>query len=142
MDDYKCRVCGSENTQRLSVLHLSGKSKTKLAGIGIGVGQGLGLGVGIGGGKNQTALSAMAAPPKTSSPLVNAVGAWFITLMIGSFISNIVNGDTFLTPFIAFLSFFFACAAYISTKKKNEAKLKKYQDRFICLRCGADFLVM
>jgi len=136
-----CSSCKSENIQKLSLAYMSGASKTKGVGIGAGMGGGVGLGVGM--ASNQTLLSSMVAPPKTSSPFAMALLIWALIMMAGVFAILIeISNDTltfFLMTVLLFASLWCASKFYHWIDSGNKAKTKEYGKKYICLRCSNIF---
>lgn len=80
---YQCPQCGSDNTQRLSVIHEQGTSQGKISGMSISSD----LSVGVGGGTigHQSELAKKFAPPKLETDQFTGqmmVAGCFCTLLL------------------------------------------------------------
>lgn len=162
-----CPVCGSENIQRLSIIHDSGLFNVNLTTTGTSVGIGAGLtvdgnvggGVGISksnsetSGRYQSNISKTVAPPEPIWPAI-PTGVWVISVIIGfaSFLQLVVNRHWweffgfFASIIIGVISFFLASLILIPKEHKlaalnaNREAMAKWKASFMCLKCGHKFV--
>lgn len=142
-----CPKCNDENVQRLSVAFESGISDvhTSTSGTAIGFGRG-GIGIGIGSSKTQgtaqTALSQRAAPPQKASYL-RIVKYWFIGALIGAVVLGILNVSKFIEDLFGYGIFIVAAFALLQAFSFNKNQwpglFQKWQQSYICLKCGNIF---
>lgn len=116
--DLKCRSCGSDNTQRLSVMN-SQQSYTGMAG--------------------QTKLAALKPPSKPWAFTIGFVLGLIALVIVGS----ITGKDGGAWSGVSFLAVWFGVGFWLKSDYQN--KFTKWQDyleeNFICLRCGTIFRV-
>lgn len=123
--DLTCPKCKSETTQKLSLIHSLGVSKTSAIGAGMAGG---GVGVGVSTGISTTNLAEKCAPPKAKTfalfwlLLFFAFIFWASDLLIASLICSV----------LAMLSFR-SCAKYNS--KVLPGEIDAWNKKYLCLRC-------
>jgi len=146
---YQCPVCGSENIQRLSLVWKGGTANWDGSAVGVGIGSGgVGGGVALMGGTSQTLLADDAAPPRKVSPctvLFAIAIAAFGTFMFTDVARNsfMINRSTEIF-WIVFVTGAVALYFILNTIQYNKAypkKIKQWYNSFLCLRCGAKFIV-
>lgn len=140
-----CPKCGTENTQKLSIIHSSGFTNinTTSSGVGIGIGKsGIGVGVGSGSttGTHQNALSATYSPPPKAKDGMNVFVA-LVSFLIFPFLLFNFKVDVVMISSIIFCVCFFLLAvnSVRSNSKYNREVWPKLYDEwqrsFLCLRC-------
>ena len=134
----QCTKCGSDNTQRLEVVHEGGTQSISTTSHSAGVGIGGGFGIGIGGirtstsGKSQSALAIKATPPKKKKIF------WFIFAVIAGFMllgAEDTGNNIFGLVLISAGGF----AAYTAIKfnSKQWPDLFQYwKESWLCQKCG------
>jgi hypothetical protein len=142
-----CPQCNTEDTQRLSLAYESGISdvNTTSSGTGIGFGSG-GIGIGIGSSQThgiaQTVLSQRAAPPFKASYLL-ILKRWFIALILATVFMLIINASGMLERVISLAIHATAVFALFRATAFNHNQwpvlFQKWQQSYICLRCGNIF---
>lgn len=136
--DYKCPVCKSENIKRLPIAYSEGISDVKLntSGGGVVIGSnGIGLGIGSSDTKgiSQSRLSSSISPPSDNTDkfyfIFTAILATisFITFRYDS----ILFGSIFAV--LGIISLLFAISGESEEQKKKRIK---WENSYICLRCG------
>ena len=129
----KCTNCGSDNIQKLSLVHESGTSTINTTTVGAGVGTG-GIGVGTAktSGTQATNLSARVAPPPHPQGLVAGFGIFFPLLWVFFL---------FRVPWIWFwivwctAMVLAACADWQAYQIRPQF-LEKWERQYLCWRCG------
>lgn len=154
-----CPDCGSDNCQRMQMVHDMGTSKSRGSGLGTG-GVGLEIGTAITSlfGSSQSNLAAQCAPPKkddTSASLVAQV-MWVLVAIVGlcaALFSLVSVGDAeralgawivfgFGTVVLIFAVYMAnGCVSEINeasrlAQENWERALAEWQKKFICLKCG------
>jgi len=146
---YQCPSCGSENIQRLSVIWKGGTSNWDGSAVGVGMGSGgVGGGVALMGGTSQTLLADDAAPPRKVSPWTVLIV--LILVLVGSiiiFMGALKNSlplelDLFLVVFtVSITALYFILNTIRYNTKIYPVEVEKWRNSFLCLRCGAKFIV-
>ena len=147
---YSCPTCGSENTQRLSTVHMAGVSKYSAVISGCGWAGGPAGGSGWLTGVSQTQISEMAAPPSKkryrgaillliSSPFLGP--APFASLESLNGVrpvyesAAVVLGTGFLIAALLWLA-----STYAYNRRVWPKRCREWHRRFLCLRCGMIFV--
>lgn len=140
MSSYECPKCGSENTQRASLLYAAGVSASSGGGVGVDLATG---GVVVGGlsGRSRSGLAAAHAPPRRES-----AGTAVIVLVIMGVVSGLIaaaNGgwEVGLALFLVFAGVAWLINRNVATQNKQmiEPAVAAWQKKFVCLRCGETF---
>ena len=150
---YCCPTCGSENTQRLSTVYMSGVSRFSAVTSGFGWAGGPAGGSGRTEGTTQTQLSLLAAPPEkfrywpgvgliAVSPLLSALTAEGIRRIAGGFrltlrFDDLATGSFFLLAIVAFL---LLMKAFRYNRRTWPMLLLRWNMSFTCSRCGRVFI--
>jgi hypothetical protein len=141
---FSCPSCGSENTQKISLLYQSGTTNVRLGSIGVGgTGTGhLGIGVGATGGCAQSDLARQYAPPKKLDPSTQ-MGC---LIVIGVILTPIMYALTDSKIFAVFVLIIFIAAVallYNHAERHNTKvfpqQFAEWDKKFLCLRCGVIF---
>ncbi len=149
----ECPKCNSQDTVKLSLLHMSGISNvsttTKSAGIGIGIASGKKLGIGAGGGKgkttgtHQTKLSELSAPPENTGVSFSKMDV--IALVVGFIIWCLcISAGNDTLPYLGWLGYGLVIAfIYHRGRQKRtteyEYEYSNWSKKFMCNRCGCVF---
>jgi hypothetical protein len=134
--DLTCRQCGSDNTQKLSIINQSGTTSTKTTGAAIGgFGGHLGAGLSSSDAKSVNKLAEQHAPPilKSAPWVPGCLGIIGVILM-------------FSYPIIG-VPLFVGCILWggIATKAhkqelwRHAEAMTVWDKQFLCLRCGCVF---
>lgn len=157
---YACSHCGSDQTQRKSVIHSSGTSvvETRSTGVAVGLTKGgfvpaVGSSTSI--GVQQTQLAQQVAPPERTptfkivffTPFVGvALGlvAWFIAgvaLVASSTKANDVPGYVLVGTFllVQVLGGALAVLSFRHNRDRWPSQHAAWERQWLCLRCGQSF---
>ena len=147
---YSCPTCGSENTQRLSTVHMAGVSKFSAVISGCGWAGGPAGGSGWLTGVSQTQISEMAAPPAKkryrgaillliSSPFLGPAPFALLESLNGVRpvyeSAAVVLGTGFLIAALLWLA-----STYAYNRRVWPKRCREWHRRFLCLRCGMIFV--
>lgn len=132
-DAYHCPKCGSENTQKFSLIHAGGTSGS--VGLGVGTTGHGDVGAGVMASRNQSTLAKRCAPP-TKMEISGAV-AFF--LVAGGVLWLMWSGWAFVVA--AVLSALMIAGAVNYNKTEFPKKFAAWNSRFLCMRCGHEFSV-
>jgi transcription elongation factor Elf1 len=141
---YKCPKCSSEQTQSLSIVYQSGLSEFNATTSGNGISNTWSSNTS---GTKQTRLSAMAAPPGKRSYIWLMVGFFVIFIIwvlavatIGVLLKispDIINAIAEIGKWlIVALWSYFTYRAFVFNRNTRPLLIKKWESKFICLRCG------
>jgi len=151
---YWCPACKSQNTQRLSTVHMSGLSQFSAVTGGIGWTGAPAIGGAWTTGTSQTQLSAIAAPPPKKS-YRNGLLLLFLSPLVAAIVAEVafliaqrVFGTTLIYEQLATISFFgleigaIALLLRVFAFNKNiwPRLLREWQISFLCRRCGQVFV--
>ena len=151
---YCCPACNSQNTQRLSTVHMSGLSQFSAVTGGIGWTGAPAIGGAWTTGTSQTQLSAIAAPPPKKS-YRNGLLLLFLSPLVAAIVAEVafliaqrVFGTTLIYEQLATISFFaleigaIALLLRVFAFKKNiwPRLFREWQMSFLCRRCGQIFV--
>ena len=150
---YSCPTCGSENTQRLSTVYMSGVSRFSAVTSGFGWAGGPAGGSGRTEGTSQTQLSLFTSPPTKRSywpcvgliavsPLLSALAAEGIRRISGRAqltfrFEDLATGSFFVLAVVAFL---LLMKAFRYNRRTLPMLLLRWNMSFICSRCGQVFI--
>jgi hypothetical protein len=139
---FSCPACGSENTQKVSLIYASGTSSTESTTLGAGlVGHRGAVGIGSTKSSNRSALAQQYAPPLKKD--VNRQGWWALFGIIpAAMIGDACNSD--LVGILVWI--LIVVALLVSTRnamRYNRAiypvRYEAWSKRMLCLRCGNSF---
>ena len=151
---YWCPACKSQNTQRLSTVHMSGLSQFSAVTGGIGWTGAPAIGGAWTTGTSQTQLSAIAAPPPKKS-YRNGLLLLFLSPLVAAIVAEVafliaqrVFGTTLIYEQLATISFFaleigaIALLLRVFAFNKNiwPRLFREWQMSFLCRRCGQIFV--
>lgn len=150
---YSCPTCGSEDTQRLSTVYMSGFSRFSAVTNGFGWAGGPAGGSGRTEGTSQTQLSLFAAPPAKRSywpgvgliavsPLLSAVAAEGIRRISGQMrltfrFEDLATGSFFVLAIVAFM---LLMKTFRYNRRAWPMLLLRWNMSFTCSRCGRVFI--
>jgi DNA-directed RNA polymerase subunit RPC12/RpoP len=132
--DLRCPECGSENTQRLSLLVGQGTLATISTGLAVGQGRGGPVG-GIGGaiGKTTSELAKLHAAPKRES----VFWAPILIAALGAALSLAVGAWAVWAAAAFALWGLFSAASY--NIRSYPAEAARWANSYLCLRCSHPF---
>lgn len=149
--ELMCPKCRADKVRRVSLIYKGGASSFQATTTGVGIGRGReGFGAGALGaftsGTNRTLLSQEAAPPKKKQPstvefVLLVVGAVMVFANLGS-VTDASGPSVWLFVGLAGVAVG-ARALYRAVKWNQEefpALLRRWNDSFMCLRCGEVFV--
>jgi len=137
-----CPVCGSENTQKVSLIYESGTSSTNSSSLGIGIsGHHKAIGVANTSSNTQSDLAKRCAPPKKRG--TTEQGVWTLLGIIPAIgIATVFNSDA-LGIAVWTLLFAALLASTRSAARYNRDIYPRRYDawakRMLCLRCDNMF---
>jgi predicted RNA-binding Zn-ribbon protein involved in translation (DUF1610 family) len=150
---YSCPTCGSENTQRLSAVYMSGVSRFSAMTSAFGWAGGPAGGSGRTEGTLQTQLSLFATPPSKRSywpgvgliavsPLLSAVAAEGIRrissrMQLTFLFEDLATGSFFVLAIVAFL---LLMKTFRYNRRTWPMLLLRWNMSFTCSRCGRVFI--
>ena len=162
---YRCPQCGSDDTQRLAILHDQGTNRVSLRGMSISTD----MSVGIGGGtlRHQSELAKKLAPPRAASWDANPVGALLAIVLLVSGLAFYAlwlefdrdysrSWGVWLGQVLALLvsSLISAASAYgvyyylrleapirDAKHKKWQRDMAEWQKTYFCKRCGHSYVL-
>ena len=150
---YSCPTCGSENTQRLSTVYMSGVSRFSAVTSGLGWAGGPAGGSGWTEGTSQTQLSLLAAPPRKRSywpgvglialsPLLSALAAEGFRRISGRLQLTLRFEDLATCSFfvLATVAFLLLIKAFTYNRRTWPMLLLRWNTSFTCSRCGRVFI--
>ncbi len=130
--NLSCPICGSENTQKLTLIYSGGVSNSTTNTVGGGVLGGIGFGATKSNGTATSALASKYAPPvKISNAGANTCTV--ITLILFGF-------ENYITAFAFAL---ISVGLYALNHRHNSNEFPKlladWQKQYLCLRCETTF---
>lgn len=135
---YSCPSCGSENTQKISILYDSGTSKSAAAGVAFGGGA---MGIGALSGYTRSSLAASISPPQKRSSSTLIFGIMVMTVFCAALLAS---SGWLCVLVVVIIGVAASILVWIGNNRDNkryfEPEFSEWGKRFFCLRCGRIFL--
>ena len=137
-----CPSCGSESTQKLSLVYSSGTASSSSTTIGVGsTGHGVGVGAAITSGMSQSQLASKYGPPKRNEAL-GSVGILITGIILCGPVGALFDSELVAWAVIAG-GFIFGFANGAKAYRYNRTELPhlytQWEKKLLCLRCGDVF---